>query len=150
MGTRSVAQNPWVSGCRFVPVPIWVQVLRVQVQVGPCQPMPYPCATLILPMCIVFRSPSWFFSWGCHMRLYPALFHSLCTAVRLGSCRHLPIILRWLPPLCRDSCRHRFQGVGVCARGPRRAFHCTGEGRAARCCTRKRVTVVIARFRRCG
>jgi hypothetical protein len=34
------------SQCGFVPVPVQVWVSWVQVQVGPCQPIPNPCATL--------------------------------------------------------------------------------------------------------
>ena len=62
-------------------------------------------------MRIALRLLSWFFSWGCHARLCPALLCSPFAAVWPGGCRHLPIILRWFSPLCGDSYRRGFRGV---------------------------------------
>jgi len=43
-----VLQKPMGERCGFVPVPILVWVSWVQVWVGPHQPVPYLCATLII------------------------------------------------------------------------------------------------------
>src|SRR5882724_6770079 len=56
-GTRGVARNPRVSGCGFVPVPVRVRVLWVQVRVGPRGPVPDPCATLLV--CYHMGNDSW-------------------------------------------------------------------------------------------